>query len=632
MNMANRDQDAFSVVIVGAGPRGIGILERLMANAADLMPGRPVHIALVDPYPPGAGRVWREDQPALMLMNAQAGNVTMFTDDSVTCAGPIRPGPSLAEWLASGHGSGQLTDGSFADRQTLGQYLRWVFRRIVAERPACVSVSVLPALAVRLEGERDRAQLVWLADRAQPLRAEVVILAIGHLDGRPWRKADRETADFAARHGLRYLPPCYTVDADLSELRAGEKLILRGFGLAFIDLMVLLTEGRGGRYLGAENGPLRYLPCGEEPQLYVGSRRGIPYRAKFAYRLAHPPAPEPRFFDAAAVSAVAGGRQAIDFRACMWPLMAKEVGWCYYRELFAAHPDRVRTGWPEFSARYAELDWYSAGRRELVAAAVPLGADRLDFESLDRPLRQLRFPRFRDLQRHVRGHIAADVGRRRDPAYSADLAAFHALVDVHERMAAILPTVELTPRSAAEDLAGWWQSFFDYYGSGPPGLRLRQLHALSRAGIVHFLGADMRVTADEKRGRFTAGSGSIPTTLESGTLIESRLPPPDLAGCTDLLLRGLYRSGEAAEQVLADGNGFRHGTGLLAVSGPGFHILDRHGRPHPRRHAIGPYTSVRHFATFARPHANALSFRQNDSIARTTLATLLAGQHKERSR
>jgi FAD-NAD(P)-binding len=625
--MARSDQDSFSVIIVGAGPRGIGILERLLANAGDLAPGRPVHIALVDPYPPGAGRVWREEQPTLMLMNAPAENVTMFTDDTVKCAGPIRTGPSLAEWLACGNAGDNLVDVWFASRRTLGRYLQWVFRHVVAERPADVSVSVLPALAIRLEGGGEAPQLVWLANRAEPLRAEVVILALGHLDGNPWRKADREMTDFAARHGLRYLPPCYTVDADLSVFRAGQNLILRGFGLAFIDIMVLLTEGRGGKYRDEENGRLSYLPCGEEPRLYVGSRRGIPYRSKFSYRLGHTAGTWPRFFDTATVAAAAGGPNGTDFRGSWWPLIAKEIGWCYYQELFAAHPGRVRSGWQQFSARYADLDWYSPEMRRLVAGAVPLRADRLDFESLDRPLRHLRFPHVADLQRHVRDHIAADVGRRCDPAYSADMAAFHALLNVHERMAAILPAVTLTARSEAEDLAGWWQSFFDYYGSGPPGLRLRQLHALSRAGIVSFLGAEMRVTADEKRGLFTAGSGSIPGTVESGALIEARLPAPDLPGCSDRLLHGLYRCGEAAEHVLADGNGFRHGTGLLAVSASGFQILDRLGRPHPRRHAIGPYTNMRYFATFARPRSNALSFRQNDEIARTALKTLL----KERS-
>ncbi|NEE15286.1 adenylate cyclase, partial [Streptomyces sp. SID7499] len=66
--------------------------------------------------------------------------------------------------------------------------------------------------------------------------------------------------------------------SDLDALRPGEPVIVRGIGLAFIDLMVLLTEGRGGRH---EDGV--YLPSGREPVLYVGSRRGVPYHAKIGY-------------------------------------------------------------------------------------------------------------------------------------------------------------------------------------------------------------------------------------------------------------------------------------------------------------------------------------------------------------
>ena len=73
------------------------------------------------------------------------------------------------------------------------------------------------------------------------------MLAQGFLDRDP---TSEETALSAAakRHGLTYIPPGYTADVDLSELRPGEPVLVRGFGLAFIDLMVLLGEGRGGRF------------------------------------------------------------------------------------------------------------------------------------------------------------------------------------------------------------------------------------------------------------------------------------------------------------------------------------------------------------------------------------------------
>jgi len=41
--------------------------------------------------------MWRTSQPGELLMNTVASQVTLFTDDSVDCAGPTVPGPSLYE-------------------------------------------------------------------------------------------------------------------------------------------------------------------------------------------------------------------------------------------------------------------------------------------------------------------------------------------------------------------------------------------------------------------------------------------------------------------------------------------------------------------------------------------------------
>src|SRR4051812_36881702 len=105
--------DPLVVVIVGAGPRGTGILERLLPNVG----ARPLRVELVDPFPPGGGRVWRQEQSSLMWMNAMAGNVTMFPDDTVTCVGPIRTGPSLSEWAEADGTHWDVLGVSFASRQ-----------------------------------------------------------------------------------------------------------------------------------------------------------------------------------------------------------------------------------------------------------------------------------------------------------------------------------------------------------------------------------------------------------------------------------------------------------------------------------------------------------------------------------
>ncbi|MGW5680245.1 FAD/NAD(P)-binding protein, partial [Streptomyces sp. NPDC003860] len=67
------DQDARTeICVIGAGPRGLSLLERLCANER-ARPGRgELVIHVVDPAVPGAGAVWRSDQSRHLLMNTVA--------------------------------------------------------------------------------------------------------------------------------------------------------------------------------------------------------------------------------------------------------------------------------------------------------------------------------------------------------------------------------------------------------------------------------------------------------------------------------------------------------------------------------------------------------------------------------
>ncbi|WP_371589345.1 FAD/NAD(P)-binding protein [Streptomyces virginiae] len=607
------------VVIVGGGPRATGVLERILANVPGMLPARDLHVHVVDPYPPGAGRVWRAGQSPLMWVNVPARDITMFTDETVRCDGPFRPGPSLDEWAGTSRERGADEEGIYAGRLLQGDYLTWVFGRIVAERPTNVRVSVHATRATGLTGGPDGRQLVRLADGEQCLPADIVILALGHLDGGQDRQAS-ELGAFADRHALAYVPRAYSADVDLSVLRPREKVIVRGFGLAFVDLAVLLTEGRGGAYRVGGDGRLHYLASGEEPQLYVGSRRGVPYRTKISYRPSGAPAALPRFFDGAAFQH--RPPQEMDFRTELWPLMAKEIGWAHYHELFTAHRDRVAVDWADFSTRYAASDWNSRRLAEHIEACVPDPVDRLDLGRLDRPLRGVWYERFADLQAHVRGHISADVARRGQGAHSADLGTVWGLKAVSGQLATLLGAGRLSARSEANDVAGWWKGFYDYVCSGPPSPRARQLVALSEAGVLNFLGSGMWLVPDESRGVFRAGSANTAHTVDATSFVEARLPQSDLRRCPDTLLRGLLDRAEAVEHVVTDQDGFTHRSGLLHVSPDDFRVVDASGRPHPRRYALGPFTSIRHFATFGRPRANGLSFRQNDALARHALRTL----------
>ncbi|GAX52653.1 FAD/NAD(P)-binding protein [Streptomyces olivochromogenes] len=572
-----------SLVIVGAGPRGTGLIERIAANAPELYAGSGLDIHLVDPHPPGAGRIWREAQSPLLWMNSHAEDVTMFTDETVVMDGPVRPGPTLHEWAA-------IDGRTFADRQLQGAYLGWVHEQAVAALPPDVAVHHHPCRALRVSGPREGRQQVWLEGRPRPLLADLVVLALGHLDAE-LDEEQRELASYAHAHDLVHLPPDFTADSDLSSLAAGEPVLVRGFGLAFVDLMVLLTEGRGGRYDGDT-----YLPSGREPVLYVGSRRGVPYHSKIGYDWTGERPPLPRFFGPAEVDALLARPDGFDFRRDVWPSIEKELGFAHYHRLFTVHPERTGIAWTDFEEKYAAGE--AAEREALVASAVPDPADRLDLAALDRPLDGVRYASHEEFQDGLRAYVEGDLSRRHDPENSPDLAVFLGLLSVYGQLIRL------------GDVGPWWHGFFSYLASGPPGPRLRQMLALSRAGVVRFVGADMAVVAED--GVFRASSVTVPgETVEARALVEARLPEPTVGRALDPLLRELHADG-AVETP----------EGLLRVDRSDGRILDRGGRPHPRRFALGPYTDVRTPGAFTRPRTGGPAFRQNDATARAALAFL----------
>jgi hypothetical protein len=607
-----------------------------------------LHIHVVEPYEPGSGRIWRYDQSPGLLLNSMAADITMFTDGSVLCDGPAADGPGLIGW-AAGILDGSirdvpplephileqlraLTPSSFPTRQLQGKYLEWFFRRAVAalgSAASCATVTVHRDTATGVEpvtaADGGVRHSVGLASGAV-LEADLVVYSLGHTDSRP----DAETArrsDFAARNGGFHAAPSYTTDVDYSAIGPGQDVIVSGMGLAFVDLLVLLFEGRGGRFEDQPDGGLRYVPSGTEPRVWAGSRRGVPFHSKISSTFRGETTGAPRYFTADAVGALLTGHDELDFRAQLWPLIAKDAGHAYYRELFA-YPERVAGNWAEFEASFDALDWYSPAREELVARTVPDPALRLDLESLDQPFSGCAFADHGAVQRAVVKYIRRDLALRTSPDHSETLALFMALLKAYMDLGRLVPQERLNSRSQ-EAVHGWWHGFFSFVDSGPPPHRLREMLALHDAGLLHFLGPGTWVRPDEASGRFVAGSFQSPVLVEAAAYIEARLPSPSVERSANPVLAELHDAGRGTEQRLLTADG-PHSTGKLLVSGA-HEVLAPSGGPQPGLFAVGPWTSGWGAGAFARPNTNAAPFRENDALGRTILGHLAARAHRPSS-
>lgn len=613
------------LALVGVGPRGAGLLERLVANAAVLGTG-PVEVHLVDPHPVGGGRVWRSAQSELLRLNTTAEDLTAFVDASVSMAGPVTPGPTCAEWCQT-HGvdlddpalaaeAATLGPLDFPTRRLASAYFDFAVRRTLARVPAGFSVVTHAQRAVDLQGGGADREVVVLEDGGL-VEADAVVLLNSHVDVAPAPRF-AALAGFAAEHGLTYLPPGYAGDLDLTAVPAGEDVLVRGFGLDFVDLMVLLTEGRGGRFVTRDD-RLAYEPSGAEPRLLVGSRRGVPYHAKPTYRLRVPKPEATMFCTPQAVAALLDRGGAIDVLDDVWPLVGREVAWWYYRELGLGHPDRLATSWPVFAAGFAALEWGSEAYERWISEVVPDPADRFDPAAVDRPLRDLRVADHAALADVLRAHVRDDLGRRADEEFSADLGAFFGLLAVLPVIGPLLGSPQVDARSLLADFYGWFMGFFSFWASGPPPDRLEQLLALEEAGVVSFLGPGLEVEADAGRGTFVARSSAVPQEVEARALVDATLPAFDLARAEDPLLSALLARGEVSSQVLTTAGGRQVDTGQLRTD-PAHRLVRADGSVAVRRLALGMHTALK-AAAFARPCTNAPVHRLNDQVARALLAS-----------
>ncbi|MEV1081369.1 FAD/NAD(P)-binding protein [Streptomyces sp. NPDC050211] len=608
---AHAESAEVRVALVGAGPRGTSVLERLCASAPELLPpGARLRVHVIDPAPPGPGRVWRSAQSGQLLMNTVASQVTLFTDDSVDCSGPVRPGPSLHEWA-----DGDLGPDEYPTRAHYGRYLEWVFAKVVREAPRAVRVETHAARAVRLGDAPDGRQTLTLDDGRTLAGLSAVVLAQGHLPTVA-DLAQRRHAVYAETHGLRHIPPANPADVGLSAISPGEPVLLRGLGLNFFDHLALLTTGRDGRFLRAATGTLRYVPSGNEPRLYAGSRRGIPYQA----RGDNAKGPYGRHLPLVLTDETiarfrkrADSGEAPDFLTEIWPLVAKEVETVYYEALLGVRED--------FRDRFLAVPHRSPQESAVLDEFGVAEADRWSWDRISRPYAGRDFADPGAWRAWLLAYLREDAAQAALGNVAGPLkAALDVLRDLRNELRQIVDHGDLAGASRRDHLDRWYTPLNAFLSIGPPRRRIEELAALMEAGVVEVLGPRLEVREGE--GAWLAHSPDVAgSAVHVTTLIEARLPEPDLRRTADDLLARLLKTGQCRPHIV-DG----YETGGLDVTPRPYRLIDRQGRAHARRFAFGVPTEGVHWVTAAgaRPGVDSVTLSDADAVARAVLRAVAA--------
>lgn len=582
-----------SLILVGIGPRGLGILERLNAVYHHENPEWGMDVHLVDPGAPGQG-CHPDDQPDYLLTNTVAAQVTLFSDPTVQNAGPVHKGPSLHEWanhvgyrnvagrFVKTHSDGRAVDeNDYLPRSFLGEYLSFVFDHIVATLHPAIKFHHYRSSARNISFLADKRVVVEL-ERGFSILGDFVVLTTGHGKNRQTGDDEKwltEVAKGAARNPyLGYVSQTYPLTG-IQSISHDAVVGIQGIGLTAYDVIACLTEGRGGKFEKTSERQLSYQPSGREPKIMVFSRQGLPFSSRAINQKGVSGQTQPKFFTRAWVdelrhASVRHGTQGkLDFERDLWPVLLKEMCFAYH----AAKTGAI----PIFPASYE-----------------PDPKDLAEIKRMIHPLEDRRFNDAAEYESAVRAHLEDDL----DEAFGGNLsspikAATDILRDVRDNIRYAVDFGGLTPASHERFLQEFCP-LMNRIAVGPPKERNMQLLALMDAGVVTLApGPAPKVTFDRNEARFSIASTQLQqrSTRYFDVLVRAKLdafyPEQDSSP---------FIANALANKVMRPyRNGSFHPGGIEVDRAQ--NVVDAEGRVHANVWALGNLAEGANFYTYVLP-------------------------------
>ncbi|MFD1080517.1 FAD/NAD(P)-binding protein [Micromonospora andamanensis] len=396
---SDRSGRPIRLAIVGGGPTCTYVLERLAALIQRRRTPVTLDIVIFDLSGEfGPGQVHSPRQTVTSYLNRIVGQVAFAADESVIDAGPLLPAeqrPTLLEWCRAkyaetGDERFNLVAEDWPKRYLHGLALRDQFDRYVEMLRAIDGVTVtLRQQEVVDLAERSPGFAVLTSDGAPPMTADYVLMLTGHSSNRPELDPQQMAwARFAQDHRSHLVHSAYPLEQSCDAERSGPGTVVgcMGMGLTGIDVILYLTEGRGGTFERDAAGKFVYRPSGAEPEKVVAfSRTGLftfarPYNQKEVdvNRLEY----KGRFFTIPAVArlretvgvpnVISGIEQRqLDFQAHLLPLIQLEMALIFYSTLYGDEFRQlaINAAEPDYDKFLADADAF-AGRADAGQALI----------------------------------------------------------------------------------------------------------------------------------------------------------------------------------------------------------------------------------------------------------------------
>ena len=611
-----------NIAIIGCGPRGLAILERLIAFANSLdnasIPYLNIHI--FDKNMPGSG-CHNPEQDDYLLVNTVASQITHFADDSVQDAGPILPGPSFFEWLRDHENPGSVYDpNGYYSRMQFGKYLNWVFHYLQKRTPRQFKLSLHQNLVDDISPYKENTWQIS-CDKQSIQDVSFVFLATGHTQ----KKASAEEISLIEKiKSLRAVNPLldiifdpYPIKQNLEKICSKHTIAIEGAGLTAFDIIAELTIGRGGKFIRDEK-KYAYIPSGNEPNILLYTRSGLPLTARASNQKGSSGQYKAKFLTLQKVkdtkAATPGGK--MDFVAQILPLLLLDMSYAYYSALINKQGGDYQA--KKFCDEFVKCKDQQA-RDELITRHVE-AKDQFCWEKLANPIPNHVLCDQQTFQSWLVEFLYEDIelaceGNIDNPVK----AACDVLRDLRDTLRYAIDFSALTETSH-QWLFREFIPVMNRLAVGPPKERIKELLALMDANIIKFdFGPAAKCTIDDKNAKFTIASTAFTARAATADiLIQARIALPGPLDDTSLLMKNLLNRGIVTPFT----NGNFHPGGIHVNKN--LNIVNKRNEVLSNMWAIGIPTEGCKFYTFVvpRPGVNSTAIVDAGKIVMQMLQSL----------
>lgn len=606
------------IAVIGAGPRGLSLIERLLAKTRIL--NKSIEIDIFDNYPIG-GRVWnwQNEHNKKFLMNTPVEQVTLFPDESVRDIENIAKGPSIYQWITTGEAKkylkqrldidgfykehiNELASNSHCVRGLMGVYSEWFFALQKEQLSEFQKLTYFPYEVINVEEKENGYSVIFANDKKE---YDYVILAPGHIQSK--EKTSEQIEKYAKDNNLKYYPASNPADIDFSEIEDNANVFVKGLGLSFYDYMYELATMKGGYFEKIAEDKLQYHPTGKEAKLYVGSRSSIPMNAR-----------------------------AINYKGVFWEYNSRYFNLEKLKQQY------------NVDNKLALDDFLTLIRQELLYNYLQFNFEKndcyekiVDLKNNSNSLDQLLdFAKQEDItipaiienitdltkwpylneskfEENLTNNINEDIKNALLGNFESKFAIiFESLKEIRDVIRDLVE-LDLLTAEAMQYLNNNFKRIDNRLSVGPPVIRVQQMKALLESGMLHII-SDFNVACED--GKFVLKTKD--TKVEASYLIEARLGKISIQDADDNLMKNLYQNNILTNAKYSS-NDYIYETNAVLIDKRSFQVIDQTNKKHNNLFVFGiPTDGYVWFTTsLPRPYANAMIFRESERIAKTILDT-----------